>query len=142
MRKFQPGGWTGSARVASWRWRDTFTSEGPDPERSARDCRTPTTRCDKDLPGCVLQGKRRPDRCRNRGAEQISDLCKPGVMDGTGEVVLGFSQHYVNIATRLGDFKNICEPEKGRFNVWNQTCTDGDRLVSLPFPACLRDCST
>ena len=25
----------------------------------------------------------------------------------------------------LGDF-NICEPEEGRFNVWNQTFTDGD----------------
>ena len=26
----------------------------------------------------------------------------------------------------LGDFNNICEPEEGRFNVWNQTFTDGD----------------
>ena len=26
----------------------------------------------------------------------------------------------------LGDV-NICEPEEGRFNVWNQTFTDGDR---------------
>ena len=25
----------------------------------------------------------------------------------------------------LGDF-NICDPEEGRFNVWNQTFTDGD----------------
>ena len=25
----------------------------------------------------------------------------------------------------MGDF-NICEPEEGRFNVWNQTFTDGD----------------
>ena len=25
----------------------------------------------------------------------------------------------------LGDF-NICEPEEGRFNAWNQTFTDGD----------------
>ena len=25
----------------------------------------------------------------------------------------------------LGDF-NICEPEEGRFNVWNQAFTDGD----------------
>ena len=25
----------------------------------------------------------------------------------------------------LGDF-NICEPEEGRFNVWNRTFTDGD----------------
>ena len=24
----------------------------------------------------------------------------------------------------LGDF-NICDPEEGRFNVWNQTFTDG-----------------
>ena len=25
----------------------------------------------------------------------------------------------------LGDF-NICDPEEGRFNVWNQTFTDDD----------------
>ena len=30
-----------------------------------------------------------------------------------------------------GDF-NICEPEGGRFNVWNQTFTDGD-AERLPF---------
>ena len=33
----------------------------------------------------------------------------------------------------LGDF-NVCEPEEGRFNVWNQTFPDGDtgeRLLSL-----------
>ena len=28
-------------------------SEGLDYERSARDCRTPATRCDKGLPGCA-----------------------------------------------------------------------------------------
>ena len=36
-----------------------------------------------------------------------------------------------------GDF-NICEPEQGRFNVWNQTFTDGDArktAVFLFFPA-------
>ena len=35
-----------------------------------------------------------------------------------------------------GDF-NICEPEQGRFNVWNQTFTDGDAgktAVFLFFP--------
>ena len=36
----------------------------------------------------------------------------------------------------LGDFY-ICEPEEGRFNVWNQTFTDGDTgktaLFSFPF---------
>ena len=25
----------------------------------------------------------------------------------------------------MGDF-NICEPQEGRFNIWNQTFTDGD----------------
>ena len=29
------------------------------------------------------------------------------------------------LGTIMGDF-NICEPEEGRFNVWNQTFTDGD----------------
>ena len=32
----------------------------------------------------------------------------------------------------LGDF-NICEPEEGRFNVWNQTCTDGDPRKTAMF---------
>ena len=31
-----------------------------------------------------------------------------------------------------GDF-NICEPEEGRFNVWNQTFTDGDAGKAAPF---------
>ena len=29
------------------------------------------------------------------------------------------------VGITLGDF-NICDPEEGRFNVWNQTFTDGD----------------
>ena len=34
--------------------------------------------------------------------------------------------HYPDaIGVIMGDF-NICEPEEGRFNVWNQTFTDGD----------------
>ena len=32
----------------------------------------------------------------------------------------------------LGDF-NICEPEEGRFNVWNQTFTDGDARKTAIF---------
>ena len=32
----------------------------------------------------------------------------------------------------LGDF-NICEPEEGRFNVWNQTFTDGDPRKTAMF---------
>ena len=32
----------------------------------------------------------------------------------------------------IGDF-NICEPEEGRFNVWNQTFTDGDMLKAALF---------
>ena len=32
---------------------------------------------------------------------------------------------YPNAVGILGDF-NICEPEEGRFNVWNLTFTDGD----------------
>ena len=43
----------------------------------------------------------------------------------------------------MGDF-DICEPEEGRFNVRNQTFTDGDTekatLVSPSFSACPRDC--
>ena len=45
----------------------------------------------------------------------------------------------------LGDF-NICEPEEGRFNVWNQTFTDGDAgktaVFHSLFSACSRECST
>ena len=45
----------------------------------------------------------------------------------------------------LGDF-NFCEPEEGRFNVWNQTYTDGDAgktaMFHSLFSACSRDCST
>ena len=36
------------------------------------------------------------------------------------------------IGTIVGDF-NICEPEEGRFNVWNQTFTDGDTEKSALF---------
>ena len=32
-----------------------------------------------------------------------------------------------------GDF-NICEPEEGRFNTWNQTFTDGDAWKAALFP--------
>ena len=32
----------------------------------------------------------------------------------------------------LGDF-NICDPEEGRFNVWNQTFTDGDQRKTAMF---------
>ena len=32
----------------------------------------------------------------------------------------------------LGDF-NICDPEEGRFNVWNQTFTDGDPRKTAMF---------
>ena len=32
----------------------------------------------------------------------------------------------------MGDF-NICEPEEGRFNVWNQTFTDGDQVKAVLF---------
>ena len=32
----------------------------------------------------------------------------------------------------LGDF-NICDPEEGRFNVWNQTSTDGDPRKTAAF---------
>ena len=32
----------------------------------------------------------------------------------------------------LGDF-NICDPEEGRFNVWNQTFTDGDPRKTAVF---------
>ena len=42
-----------------------------------------------------------------------------------------------------GDF-NICELEQGRFNVWNQTFTDGDAgktAVSMFFPVRLWDCT-
>ena len=63
LRKFQHGCWTGSGvrvpRGASWRWRDTLASEGLDQERSARDCRTPATRCDKGVPECASQGEGR-----------------------------------------------------------------------------------
>ena len=34
--------------------------------------------------------------------------------------------HYPEaLGVSMGDF-NICEPEEGRFNSWNQTSTDGD----------------
>ena len=33
----------------------------------------------------------------------------------------------------LGDF-NICDPEEGRFNVWNQTFTDGTAVFHSFFP--------
>ena len=32
----------------------------------------------------------------------------------------------------LGDF-NICDPEEGRFHVWNQTFTDGDPRKTAMF---------
>ena len=32
----------------------------------------------------------------------------------------------------MGDF-DICEPEAGRFNVWNQTFTDGDTGTAVLF---------
>ena len=32
----------------------------------------------------------------------------------------------------MGDF-NFCEPEEGRFNVWNQTFTDGDMRKAALF---------
>ena len=32
----------------------------------------------------------------------------------------------------MGDF-NICEPEEGRFNVWNETFTDGDTGKAASF---------
>ena len=35
----------------------------------------------------------------------------------------------------IGDF-NICEPEEGRFNVWNQTFTDGDAVKTVPYALC------
>ena len=34
-----------------------------------------------------------------------------------------------------GDFFNICDQEEGRFNVWNQTFTDGDRGKTTVFPS-------
>ena len=45
----------------------------------------------------------------------------------------------------LGDFC-ICEPEEGRFNVCDQTVTDGDAgestMFHFLFSGCSRDCST
>ena len=41
------------------------------------------------------------DRVLNRVAEHISDLSKPRFMDGTAEVVHGFSQPRVNIDTAV-----------------------------------------
>ena len=44
----------------------------------------------------------------------------------------------------LGDF-NFCVLEEGRFNVWNQTVTDGDpgkTAIFHSFSSCSRDCST
>ena len=32
----------------------------------------------------------------------------------------------------MGDF-NMCEPEEGRFNVWNQTFTEGDMEKAILF---------
>ena len=40
----------------------------------------------------------------------------------------------------LGDF-NICEPEEGRFNVWNQTFTDGDAGKNAIFHSFFPKCS-
>ena len=43
----------------------------------------------------------------------------------------------------IGDL-NICETEEGRFNVWNQTFTDGDAVKNCPLsvllPSCPRNC--
>ena len=62
----------GASRVASWRWRDTLAIEGLDHERSARDCRTPATRCDKGLPGCASQGEQGPLATRKGGTQKDS----------------------------------------------------------------------
>ena len=42
-----------------------------------------------------------------------------------GLVHLHWSAYPNGVGIILGDF-NICDPEEGRFNVWNQTFTDGD----------------
>ena len=36
------------------------------------------------------------------------------------------------VGINLGD-SNICDPEEGRFNVWNQTFTDGDQRKTVMF---------
>ena len=51
--------------------------------------------------------------------------------------------HYPDaIGVIMGDF-NICESEEGRFNVWNQTFTDGDTgkaALFLLFSSRSRNC--
>ena len=39
---------------------------------------------------------------------------------------------FLGVGIILGDF-NICDPEEGRFNVWNQTFTDGDPAKTAEF---------
>ena len=44
------------------------------------------------------------------------------------------------VGTIMGDF-NFCEPEEGRFNVWNQTFTDGDTGKAALFHSLCATCS-
>ena len=42
--------------------------------------------------------------------------------------------HPCGVGVILGE-SNICGPEEGRFNVWNQSFTDGDPAKTAVFPS-------